>query len=52
MFEARWTKPARSNQSLIFTLNLLIEGSNILIDKNNYEHGKYVCIRNFKDFSC
>jgi hypothetical protein len=31
---------------------LLIEGYNIWIDKNNYEHGKCVCVRNFKDFPC
>jgi hypothetical protein len=53
MFEVGWTKPIKTNQSLIFTWNLLlVEGSNIWIDKNNYEYGKYVCVRNFKDFPC
>ena len=44
MFEVWWTKPARTNQSLIFTWNLLlIEGSNIQIDKNNYKLEKFMC---------
>jgi len=51
MFGFGWTKPIRTNQSLIFALNLLlIECSSIWIDKNHYKHGKYVCLRNFNDF--
>jgi hypothetical protein len=29
---------------------MLIEGSNIWIDKNKYKHEKYVCVWDFKDF--